>query len=98
MQVIYGRAMQVLIWLGEEIENIGEVFALMQNVPAPPVELETFKIWMASDEGYETIPDGHQIQTFQNGIARFDETHFLALETLYNRPCFQRLWVCQDGP
>ena len=97
MRDIYERASQVLVWLGEEIENVGEVFARMQDIPAPPVKLETLYIWFVSDDGFDAIPDGHQIQTFKEGIARFDETRFQALETMYHRPWFQRLWVCQEG-
>ena len=101
MQRIYSEADIVTAWLGHEAENSNLAMNLLTRIgESADVDLDTSRVtkraaspWLTkspTDNGYTTL------LLDRNFPIPWDGPEAQALEALFNRPWFERLWIRQE--
>ena len=89
MQKLFARAESVLVWLGEESHDSRAAFGLVSRIAAAA----------AADRGLST-QDMKNFLTAQDlgglGLPDHADTAWFALDSLFWRPWFSRVWVIQE--
>jgi len=85
MKEIYQRAVEVVVWLGEDKQNSADGVSLLPRIHAAALNGKLLQ-----------GPDSLSMRLDQAGLPGFDSIVWTSLAELYRRSWFTRIWVVQE--